>query len=384
MRTVQQTRAAVTVAVFLLLLFGLTLVNLLTPSKDFSENENDYLAQLPEWNWSEVFSGRYGQDFEEYISDQFVGRDGWITAKVLAQRAMGRRDDNGVYFGSDGFLIERHDQSEIEPERLERNTERMCQFVASAAQTLGEERVSVMLVPTAANILSERLPPFAVDFDQDALIDSVRDALPAGNFIDVRPTLREHQEEYIYYRTDHHWTTRGAYYAYRAWCDAAGIEGETEEDFTVAPVSDAFLGTVFSKVLLLTAQPDTIHAWLPKEPVQYRTTINMGEREMDGLYDPSYLEKKDKYSYFLSGNNAEVRIEGPNQNGRRLLVIKDSYAHSLAPFAANDFEEVCLIDFRYFNYPLSQYMQEREITDVLILYNTVNFAKDVDMAKFLK
>lgn len=384
MKTAAQIRAMATAAVFLGLLFGLTLLNLLTPAKAFSENENDYLAQLPEWEWGEVFSGRYGEKFEEYVSDQFVGREGWITAKVLAQRAMGRRDDNGVYFGSDGYLIEQHPQSEIRPEQLQRNTGRLCQFVEAAAASLGEERVSVMLVPTAGNILSDRLPPFAVDFDQDALIDGVRDALPAGNFIDVRPTLREHQGEYIYYRTDHHWTTLGAYYAYRAWCEGAGLTGRTREDFTVTPVSEEFLGTVFSKVLLLTARPDTIHAWLPKGEESYLTFINMGEKELGGLYDPSFLEKKDKYSLFLSGNHAEVRILGPNRNGRRLLIIKDSYAHSLAPFAAGDFQEVCLVDFRYFNYPLSQYMQEREITDVLVLYNTVNFAKDVDMAKFLK
>ena len=366
---------------FTILWSALIIGNLVNPEKTFSENENRVLAKPPKYSNDKLINGQYMNELDEYINDQFVFRDNWINIKTVAERAMLKPDINSVYFAKDGYLIEKHDKSDVSEEQAEKNKERLIEFVKKYTEKLGENRVNVMLVPTASNILKDKLPMFSTGYDQDAYIDEVIEALPKDTFVDVRNILSQHKEEYVYYRTDHHWTANGAYYAYEQWAIDAGFEPLSQEKFDITLASDQFYGTLHSKVNV-NVKPDKIYLYQLKEDMNYQLLYNLTDPK-DTLYDLSKLEGKDKYSVYMGGNNAVVDVKTNNKNGRRLLVIKDSYAHSFVPLAVNHYEETIMIDFRYFNMKVEDFLEENKITDVLVLYNTMNFVKDKNTIKFL-
>lgn len=368
--------------IFALLWSGLIICNLAKPEKRFSENENRFLAELPKYTNEKLLNGEFMNGLDEYINDQFVFRDHWISLKTMAERAMLKPDINSVYFAKDDYLIEKHDKSDVSEEQAEKNKERLIEFVKKYVEKLGEDHVNVMLVPTASEILKDKLPPFATGYDQDAYINEVIEALPEGTFIDIRNNFNQHKDEYIYYRTDHHWTALGAFYAYEQWAREAGFTPLSKEQFDITLGSDQFYGTLHSKVNV-NVKPDEIYLYQIKKDMNYQLLYNLKD-QTDSLYDLSKLEGKDKYSVYMGGNNALVEIKTNNMNGRRLLVIKDSYAHSFVPFAVNHYEETYMIDFRYFNMGVEQFVEENKITDILVLYNTMNFVQDKNSINFLK
>lgn len=367
---------------FSLLWLGLIICNLVTPERKFSENENRFLAELPKYTNEKLINGEYMNGLDEYISDQFVFRDNWIGLKTMAERALLKLDINSVYFAKDNYLIEKHNKSEVSKEQAEKNKDRLTEFVEKYAKKFGEDRINVMLVPTASEILKDKLPPFATGYDQEAYINEVIESLPEGTFVDVRDILNQHKDEYIYYRTDHHWTAFGAYYAYEKWAKEAGFTPLSREQFDITLGSDKFYGTLHSKVNV-NVEPDDIYLYEIKKDMKYHLLYNLTD-ETDTLYDLSQLEGKDKYSVYMGGNNALVEVQTNNKNGRRLLVIKDSFAHSFVPLAVNHYEETFMIDFRYFNGGVEEFVEENKITDVLVLYNTMNFVKDKNLIKLIK
>lgn len=368
----------VTVAAFLIFIFAFTVASIVKPDRNFSSSENRYLAQRPKLTVKEFFAGTFSEDYEEYITDQFVGRDSWISIKTVAELSLGKKDINGVYIGKDDYLIEMHD--DIDEEKAYSNADRMIAFLNEKAKELGSEHVSMMIVPTAVEILDNKLPAHAQSFNQMGYIDYMKQNME-GTFIDVSGVLMEHKDEDIYYRTDHHWTTYGAYLAYREWADALSIKPYEETDFRIEPVADDFLGTLYSKVNYA-KKADTMYLYQVKGDISYELDFNMGMETSDSLYAMEHLETKDKYSVFLNGNNSVVTIDTTQgrQDGKTLLIIKDSYAHCFIPFVANHYERVVVIDLRYLKMPISQVLETYKVTDILVLYNAIHFAKDTNMS----
>ena len=379
----QKTYSKSVIILFLLLVFGFTAVTFVWPERTFSENENRVLASAPKFSWDSLLEGKFMSDYEKYITDQFFLRDEWIQLKTMTELALNKQDINGVYIGKDGYLIERHEDSKIDFEMLAKSKEYLKTFVEKFTKRLGADHVKVMLVPTASEVLYDKLPLFAEGFDQDGLIDEVYGMLPEGTTVDVRDILREHADEYIYYKTDHHWTSLGAFYAYQAYCEAKGMEAPSLEEATFTEVSKAFLGTVYSK-LNLELSKDSMHTvTLPDTPSKIQMTVDMAEK-FDGLYNDEYLSQKDKYSYYLDGNHALTEIASNSEGKGTLLIIKDSYSHCFAPMTLGDYQKVYLVDFRYFNMPISQFITQYRVTDILVLYNTVTFATDTHTGAFMR
>lgn len=368
--------------VFLTIIYGFAIVNIIAPDKTRSESENTTLQQLPTFTVEKLFDGSFTSEFEKYVGHQFIGRDDFIGIKSTVDFLIGKRDSNTIYFGKDNYLLKNFPTYNIDDYLLNRNFERIQEFTNNYATKY--KNISVMLAPTSSQILTDKLPTLAYDYNQLAAYDGVKNSIPAGTFVDIADSLSAHKDEYIYFKTDHHWTTLGAYYAYRSLCENLGITGTTLDDYEVTTVSDNFYGTLYSNARLPSTKPDSIDVYLPKFSTDYQLNYNFGQKRTTTLYDESYLNVRDQYSYFLGGNEAIVDITSQNKNGKKLLLIKDSYSHAMIPFLVNDFETIIMLDLRFYNGSLQQYIGQMNFTDIALIYNFETLATDVHLSKLLR
>ena len=196
--------------------------------------------------------------------------------------------------------------------------------------------------------------------------------------MDVRQTLADHKGEYIYYRTDHHWTSTGAYYAYQQLCTALGLTPFDPSAHT-ARTAEGFYGTHYSKARTPDAEPDTITYYdLPNALTIYTVTApgQPAEGETTGLYDTDKLSVYDKYAMFLHGNNGLSRIKGDGTGRGRILVIKDSYANCFVPYLTANYADIDVVDFRNYNYGLDQLITDNGYDQILVLYSFDSFKSD--------
>lgn len=336
----------------------------------YSENENRILASKPVFSIASLRSGEYSKDYEEYITDQFIGRDTWIMIKTRADILLQKKAIHGVYLGDDGYLIERHLPEDISQEMVDKKIEKLKELVEYC-------NAKVMLVPTADNIITEKLPANARYYNQTQLLRQVEDIIGEEQFIDVYSILKEHSEEEIYYHTDHHWTTKGAYYGYQAW---AKQQKETAYPYNLEKletISDSFLGTLHSKINL-PMKPDAIQCFPETFVRQVKVTYDF-TTITNCLYEEKYLNTKNQYAYFLDDNHAFIEIETYRHNGKKLFLIKDSYANCIIPLLAPHYEKIYVLDLRYYNgklFDLIDRCQTRAKIDVMVLYNCMHFIED--------
>lgn len=365
---------------FLVMLGVICLVNLFSKDKEYSEKENRMLQQKPEISLYGIESGRWMKEYESYRSDQFVGRNFWVSlkTKVLA----GKRESNGVFKGKDSYLLE--DIKEPDQEQLSQNLEAIKEFES------GYQNVPfyVMLVPNAANVLSDKLPPFAVVEDQKQIFDDIQNELDEYiHLVDVSQILKKHKSEVIYYHTDHHWTTLGAYYAFQEL--AASMELDISKISTMKPyaVTNDFNGTLSATSGYETGYEEPIYIYaseqtedMPEVVVNY---VNE-KKKTATLYDTSKLEEKDKYAVFLGGNYPLIDIRTTADTTDRLLLIKDSYANCMIPFLTPYFREIVVVDPRYYYGDIKELMEENDFTSVLFLYNGNTFVEDNSISGVLQ
>ncbi|MBP1996736.1 hypothetical protein J2Z66_008384 [Paenibacillus eucommiae] len=359
-------------AILLLMFTGAVLVvNCLTPSKVFSESENRMLQKLPKFSLETLVSGKFTSEFESYLSDQFMERDFWIALKSDADQGMGKKESNGVYIGKDGYLIQKF--SPPEKGDLEDKVEAIQAF-DNATPGL---RKYMMLVPTGAAVLEDKLPPYASGGDEMAYWKKIKDSLLGDiRCFDVYPALEANKEQSIYYKTDHHWTTKGAFLAYRELGEPMGFTPKNEDDFNIRQVTSQFYGSLYSKSGFRHIQPDSIELYYPKTPGTISVDYVDEKQSTDSMYVMDNLAKKDKYTVFFNGNHGLIRITTGNTEGRRLLIVKDSYANSLIPFLTPHFSEIDVIDLRYYDGDVLKLTEDRQIHDILILYNITTFFED--------
>lgn len=351
---------------FVVYIGGFFALQFIVKERDFSELENRKLASAPKWSMAHFLSGGYGEDFETYIADQFPGRDSFIAVKSNAERLLQKKDNNGVYIGKEGYFLQTF--NDPDQELLEKNIHYINRFAEHFNTTM-------MLVPTATKVHEDRLPAFATPYDEGVFIETLKKGIGENvNWLDMLEVMGGHKEEDIYYKTDHHWTTLGAYYGYEALCKSLGIEPLALDRFNRIKASETFYGTLFSKGNFTFAKPDTLEIFEPKNPVDVKVHYVMEDETKDTLYDKSHLEKKDKYSVFLGGNHAHVKINTNTSNGKKIAIVKDSYANAFIPFLSHHFEEIHVFDLRFFSVPIADYLREEGIEDVLLLYNAQNFA----------
>ena len=364
----------------MLLFFGFVFVfsavDMLVPPRAYSEMENRYLKQMPSFSISGLLdssSTGFAQQFESFTNDQFVGRDGWITLKSVTESLLGKIENNGIVYGADGYLFEKY--RTYDTDRLERNVSLIERF----AQQYPELSIRAMVVPSAYQMLSDKVPVGLGNVDQGPLIDEIytRFGKVGIETIDVRPILSQHADESIYYRTDHHWTTYGAYLASRVFWEQLGLRPLSLKKLTVHEV-DGFYGTHYSKAKKFDIAPDVL-TWYDL-PVD---SVTLDGEQADGMYDLDALQTRDKYAMFLYGNHGVTVIENASAPGGSLLVIKDSYANSMVPFLTQSFARVVVVDLRSLPQALSEMIGRENFSEVLILYSFSNLASDANLPRIL-
>lgn len=362
-------------SIFLSVLFcafigGIGIVSLVLPRQEFSELENRYLQKPPTLSLSSLADGTFMKEAEDYTADHIVGRDFWVSLKSRSERLTGKQENNGAYFGREDTLINRIDTPD--PKKLAADL--------AAVDTLAESLsipVYFGLIPSAAAIWADRLPEGAPTADELGIISQLYQSTQTHT-IDLADALAAHSTEPIYYHTDHHWTSLGAFYGGNAILEAMGMEPLRLEGYEKTTVSDQFYGTIFSSSGVRWLPPDSIDTYVPGEGVKVTNYFN-GSPTAGSLYVPEKLEKKDKYPFFLGGNQPLCVIETQHTDAPKLLVVRDSYADSLAPFLTERFSELHLFDLRYNLHSVRKYAQEHDIDQVLVLYSFHNFATDKNL-----
>ena len=364
---------------FSLFIGGILVGSLLAPDKEFSELENRYLQTPPKLSRENLKSGQFMEDAEDYVNDHVIGRDFWVALKAWSERLSGKQENNGVYFGKNDTLINRLDEPSWEDIPAQGNTPAQLGLGTSAGYVndlVSNLNVPVYfgIIPSAAEIWSDRLPEGAPTADEKAIIDRLYDTVQTYT-IDVYSALEEHKDEDIYYRTDHHWTSLGAYYGYTALMEAMGMEPVDLADYERTTVTDQFYGTIFSASGVRWVAPDRIDTYIPADGVKVTSYFD-GTPSQGSLYVDSYLEVKDKYSYFLGGVQPLCVVETGLTDAPRLLLIRDSYSDSLTPFLTQSFSQIHLFDPRYNLSSIQGYIQDNGIDAVAVLYSIPNYIAD--------
>ena len=360
--------------------FLIAILFFILPHQRFSELENRYLQAAPQLTWDNLMSKKFAEETESFITDHFPFRDKWLWVKSTSEQARLQQENNGIYHGKDGYLFEKF----LEPDytKIQQYVESVNQF-ASNHPTVN---MTFMLAPTSIGLYPERLPWMAPSYPQKKvnqfIEQTMRNDITFMNGFDI---LAPHVTEPIYYRTDHHWTTNGAYFAYVAYAKQQGWQPLSKKDFLIETVSESFLGSYHTRSQFTGLTPDTIQAYIPWNPAPTEMYIADSNQIVTSMYDETFLAKKDQYSYFLGGVHALMKLTttlDPEQIEQdKLLVIKDSYAHNLLPFLTNHVSEIHVIDLRYYNGIVTDYLNENNIKDVLFLFNTATLVEEEALLK---
>lgn len=331
-------------------------------ASDFSEDENRALQTAPRFTFSKLLDGTYTAQLQSYFSDQISFRSAMIKIKATLELAAGKNENNGVLYGADGYLIETYPYTEDNYEYLQKNLAKIERLMAKSEES-GVKAWSV-IIPRKVDVLTDVLPPYYSVERNETPWSFVGDG-----HITLTDTLSKAWQSgtQVFYKTDHHWTADATLISYKALSEILGYAPLSDEYFNMQLLSSSFFGTTYSTSGFFFADADAIYA--PTTDMS-RFTVEIVDtgRTLDGFYDKSYLDVKDKYSTFLSGNNAHVKIyDNESESKETLLIIKDSYSHSLAPLLAEHYN-LELIDPRYYTGSISEYIEENDIKNVLFLF----------------
>lgn len=393
------------IALFSVILLVTPIVTVATPKKTFSDNENRSLKKLPtvidkrKWEKAEDPKGYFDavkwkyitnrdgdafkDDFEKYLCDHLIGREVWVKACNRLQMMTGKQEINEVYTLRNQMIqsFKEYDEEEVK---------KAIEAINIFAERHPDMSAYLMIAPTAQEFFMKELPSYAGLLSEKAFIDDVYKSVEGVTTIDCLSTLAGHSDEYIYYRTDHHWTSLGAYYAYSSAAKSMGYSALGTSAFNIETASSDFRGTLFSKTLDDRITPDVMTYYHPTSGEQKVKLVSKNGTEVttyNSLYVREYLDKKDKYSSFTGSNVPIVDITTEVDNGKSLLIVKDSYAHSLAPFLANHYSHITMVDMRYISTDLGRLIDLEKYDQVLFMYNAITFAgeaKSINMIRFTR
>ncbi|MDD7182484.1 DHHW family protein [Peptostreptococcus porci] len=358
---------------FVVLLFVVMFLNIITPTSKTSIAENRELQQRPSMSLSRLLDGKFASEYTKFLSDQFINRDGLIKIKAKFDLMTGKKEINGVYIAKNDYLMEGFKRSD------DNSTLSKLSEINKFTNNNTGLKVSMMLVPNKVEIYSNLLPKSNPNNSQKEYVNFVKKNLDSKiKVVELFDVFEKNKNNIdLYFKTDHHWTTDGAYLAYVEYCKALNLEPINENMLERNLASDSFKGSLYYKNGAEIGFPDELYLYLNKnedKPVLVKYYDDL--KKVPSLYDVSKLQGRDPYEVFTGGNHTQIKIRTNIDTKRKLLVVKDSYANAMLPFLVNNFSEITVVDLRYFTGSLQDVIQNNELTDVLFLNNINTFNTD--------
>ena len=363
--------------VFSILVILFTVIDIINSPNEFSELENRKLSQMPILSLKSYIDTSFSSDYEKYINDQFFLRNNWIDLKSRIEYLLGKRENNDIIFGKENYLFKKF--TTFNDEMLENNLNSIITFTNNY-----NKEVDFFIIPNSYAIYDELTPRYLPLVDQLSLINSINSYLSLKsndhiNTINVAEELLKNKDDYIYYKTDQHWTSYGAYLAYLTYMDYLGLEIVDINNLEKITINN-FLGTYYNRSKYFKADSDFI--------TYYNILglhIEIDGKEKLSLMDLDKFKGSDKYSAFLWGNNGLTKAINENiseeRKGSSILIFKDSYANSFIQFLSYNYEIIDIIDLRYFKESIRNFMKDKDYNEILIMYSFNNLSTDINIRR---
>ena len=363
---------------FVVLIYIVGILIFLLPEYPFSEIENRTLASFPMFDTETFFSGEYTRSIGKFYADRFPGRNLFLRLKSLAELSALKGQNGNVFFGKEQYLIKRLENDDLS--WVSKNREAVEKIAEHLSKN--QKPAVILYAPRAIDVLESKLPSLY----PPERAGGVWKVLPRSQLCQI---LREkaNRGESVFYKTDHHWTTNGAYYAYEFLGESLGYTPFPQNAFVHETITRDFCGTSASASLFPFVKSDSIVRFRYDGDDNFTVTDLSTGQSRQGFYDNEKLLTADKYASFLGGNFAHLRIEKTDAKERPLLlVIKDSFANCLVPFLARHFD-LELIDSRYvrtFDREfLDNIVNSERYAGTLFLWNADTLTSDIGLSRFL-
>jgi hypothetical protein len=401
--------------VFVIILITVGILIIVLPKEKISQDEKRVLTRFPVLTQENLFSGKYFEDIDSYYSDNFIYRNEFIDIATEFKKFKGIKNEEIQYFTKskaspqstviktnipqiskavvndeiDTETVKDSMSSDFSNEAYENfnsvivykkraiqifsaSKKRFSSFATLVAKYKNElgPNVSVfcMAIPVGSDFY---LPPsFKKDREKNSINYLYSTMNPSIKCVKAYDELEKHQNEYIQFNTDHHWTGRGAYYAYLAFCNSAGIEPLTVDKFEIKKINN-FIGTLYNYTRCEDLKQNKDYVEYFKIPNATRATCfneNLSSEKETKLY-AEYARGGNSYGVFLGSDHPMMRIKSDVKNGKKILIIKDSYGNAFAPFLCSHFEEVFVVDYRYLKYNIKSIIKKYGINNLIFAHN---------------
>lgn len=301
--------------------------------------------------------------FDEYTSDQFPFRKEFISIKNNFSYVLGIREFRNIYITKNNRLVEKFTFNN-------RNLDKNISQVNILTKKLYEDfkiDSTVMVIPTSIAFYNNELPSYAINDSQEIALSYIEKNIDSSLYTPFN-VLKDNKDKYIYFNTDHHWTQLGAKLAYDDLYENANNNLDNYEE-----VADNFLGSYYSKAILPMIKGDTIYAY--KNYNDFKMEMDLTQ-SFSTLYGENELKGKNKYQYFLHGDPAFAIIEGNPNIQREILIFKDSFAHNFIPFLTTNYSKIHVIDPRYYNLNLEDYLSKNKNIKESLFINNIQTLND--------
>ena len=369
---------------FCLIIFGVSGLHLVSGDSKFSESENRVLSQFPKLSVASVVDGSFMKSFETYLTDQFPLRDGLIAFKTFADRIVGKNEENGVYIGKNGYLFD--SQTPLDKKQVKAISEAVLEFKAEHQSF----ETAFVLVPNSSYVYSDYLPKYLETDNQRQLISYVHKQINDETILwpaAAKLLKAKADKTSLYYKTDHHWTTRAAYILFKDIALSWGLEEDEkaiDEKFSFYEISDSFEGTLASTSGVHDTK-DKVEICVPdKSEGTYVVSLESSGEKTASLFFKDKLKNKNHYEVFLGGNYDKVIISTVAESKRSLLLIKDSYANCMIPMLTPYFSKIVVIDPRYLTDSLDSIVKENDFSHMMYLYNVNTLLEDSSLVSCLE
>ena len=414
-----------------ILFFGIMFFIL--PDKTYSETEKRTLAQFPSLSFSRIVNDLkrdlkimtmtedekkayiaelgdsykvFSDEIGDYYADQFPFRDQLRVVKAAAEIGMLKQENNDVLFAGE-YLIKKDSVSGVTKNEdgttRERTYEDAAETIKSNVHLLSgiEQNLPENIDLRAAvagrtiDVAKSKLPavfPYE-DTHADVYWNAYNEQVETNKIsaVELKNVIKEHFDdgEYVAYKTDHHWTSLGAYYAYCEIIKSYGAEPYALDTFSRETYTTSFIGTTYAKAGAAFGGADTIELFRYDGDTDYTTTIMNGEKvtTLKGFYNlDKYRDINDKYGVFIGaddtgdgGNNAVTIVTKNGETRPKMILIKDSFGNSIVPFLARHFDLV-ILDLRTSSSDFTKYLEDADLAHILVLYNMETFMNDAKIS----